>query len=129
MMEEGHDDIDGLDRVVDRMPLTLAAFALAGISLAGLPPSGGFVGKWMLLQSAMEQGLWYWALVIIVGGVLTAAYVFRVLGSAFTESSQEHEEHAVPRVMELTALTLALAAVGLGFLAPWTLPLLEGVLP
>jgi len=129
MMEEGHDDIDGLDRVVDRMPLTLAAFALAGVSLAGLPPSGGFVGKWMLLQSAMEQGLWYWALVIIVGGVLTAAYVFRVLGSAFTESAQEHEEHAVPKVMELTALTLALAAVALGFVAPWALPLLDGVLP
>jgi multicomponent Na+:H+ antiporter subunit D len=61
MTEGGHDEIDELDRVVERMPLTLAAFALAGISLAGLPPSGGFVGKWMLLQAAMEQGLWHWA--------------------------------------------------------------------
>ncbi|MEJ2602987.1 MAG: proton-conducting transporter membrane subunit [Gammaproteobacteria bacterium] len=129
MTEEGHDDIDGLDRVVDRMPVTLGAFALAGISLAGLPPSGGFVGKWMLLQSAMSQGLWHWALVIIVGGVLTAAYVFRVLGYAFTESSHEHERHSVPRTMEWAALALALVAVSLGFVAPWALPLLEGVLP
>ena len=129
MMEEGHDDIDDLDRVVERMPLTLGAFALAGISLAGLPPSGGFVGKWMLLQSAMEQGMWHWALVLIAGGVLTAAYVFRVLGFAFTESDHEHEEHAVPRTMQWTALALALGAVSLGFVAPWALPLLEGVLP
>src|SRR6056297_1697381 len=129
MTEQGHDDIDGLDRVVDRMPLTTAAFALAGISLAGLPPTGGFVGKWMLLQAALEQGLWHWALVIVGGGLLTAAYVFRVLGYAFTESSHAREEHAVPRTMEWAALALALAAVSLGFIAPWALSLLEGVLP
>jgi len=129
MTEEGHDDIDGLDRVVDRMPLTMAAFALAGISLAGLPPTGGFVGKWMLVQSALEQGLWHWALVLVGGGLLTAAYVFRVLGFAFTESSHAHEQHAVPRTMEWTALALALVAVSLGFVAPWALSLLEGVLP
>jgi len=129
MTQGGHDDIDELDRVVDRMPLTLAAFALAGISLAGLPPSGGFVGKWMLLQAAMAQELWFWAFVIIGGGVLTAAYVFRVLGFAFTESPHEHEQHEVPLTMEWTALLLALGAVLLGFVAPWALPLLDGVLP
>ena len=129
MTQGGHDEIDELDRVVDRMPLTLAAFALAGISLSGLPPSGGFVGKWMLLQAAMSQGLWFWAFVLIVGGLLTATYVFRVLGFAFTESPHEHERHNVPRTMEWTALALALAAVLLGFVAPWALPLLAGVLP
>jgi multicomponent Na+:H+ antiporter subunit D len=129
MTKSGHDQIDELDRVVERMPLTLAAFALAGISLAGLPPSGGFVGKWMLLQAAMAQGEWFWALVMIGGGALTAAYVFRVLGFAFTESPHPHESHDVPPTMEWTALLLALGAVLLGFIAPWALPLLDGVLP
>jgi multicomponent Na+:H+ antiporter subunit D len=129
MTQGGHDEIDELDRIVDRMPLTLAAFALAGISLAGLPPSGGFVGKWMLLQAAMAQGAWIWAVVIIGGGILTATYVFRVLGFAFTKSPHEHEQHDVPPTMEWTALLLALGAVALGFVAPWALPLLDGVLP
>jgi multicomponent Na+:H+ antiporter subunit D len=129
MTQGGHDEIDELDRIVDRMPLTLAAFALAGISLAGLPPSGGFVGKWMLLQAAMAQGAWFWAFVIIGGGILTATYVFRVLGFAFTKSPHEHEQHDVPPTMEWTALLLALGAVALGFIAPWALPLLDGVLP
>lgn len=124
MTHIGHDDIEGLDREVDRMPLTLTAFALAGISLAGLPPSGGFIGKWMLLQAAMSQGAWFWAVVLIAGGLLTAAYVFRVLGSAFTESSHERAAHDLPRTMQWTALALALGAVSLGFLAPWVLPLL-----
>lgn len=129
MTQGGHDEIAELDRVVDRMPLTLAAFALSGISLAGLPPSGGFVGKWMLLQAALAQGQWFWAAVMIVGGLLTATYVFRVLGFAFTKSPHEHERHDVPATMEWTALLLALGAVALGFVAPWALPLLDGVLP
>ena len=129
MTQGGHDEIAELDRVVDRMPLTLAAFALSGISLAGLPPSGGFVGKWMLLQAALAQGQWFWAVVMIVGGLLTATYVFRVLGFAFTKSPHEHERHDVPPTMEWTALLLALGAVALGFVAPWALPLLDGVLP
>ncbi|NGP52694.1 proton-conducting transporter membrane subunit [Thioalkalivibrio sp. XN8] len=129
MTQGGHDEIDELDLVVDRMPLTLAAFALAGISLAGLPPSGGFVGKWLLLESAMAQGKGIWAAIIIVGGLLTATYVFRVLGFAFTRSEHHHERHEVPAAMEWTALLLALGAVLLGFVAPWALPLLDGVLP
>jgi len=129
MTEGGHDQIDELDRIVERMPLSLAAFALAGISLAGLPPSGGFVGKWMLLQAALSQGLWHWAMVLVVGGVLTAAYVFRVLGFAFTRSQHHHESHGVPATMEWTALLLALGAVLLGMIAPYGLSLLVGVLP
>jgi multicomponent Na+:H+ antiporter subunit D len=129
MTQSGHDEISGLDKVVERMPLTLTAFALAGISLAGLPPSGGFIGKWMLLQAATAQDLWFWAFVIISGGLLTATYVFRVLGFAFTESDHEREANVVPPTMEWTALLLALGAVALGFAAPWLLPLLDGVVP
>jgi NADH:ubiquinone oxidoreductase subunit 5 (subunit L)/multisubunit Na+/H+ antiporter MnhA subunit len=73
--------------------------------------------------------MWYWALVPIVGGALTATYVFRVLGFAFTRAEIHHESHAVPATMEWTALVLALGAVLLGFVAPWVLPVLEGVLP
>jgi len=40
----GHDRIADLDRVVQRLPLTAGAFALAGVSIMGLPPSGGFNG-------------------------------------------------------------------------------------
>ncbi len=75
-----HDRIAGLDRVVQRLPLTAGAFALAGVSIMGLPPSGGFIGKWLLLQSALAQGRWDLALVMLLGGLLAAAYVFKVLG-------------------------------------------------
>ena len=39
----------------------------------GLPPSGGFVAKAMLLTAAVGEGQWWWALVILVGGLLAGA--------------------------------------------------------
>lgn len=125
---DGDDDIGRLDRVAQGMPLTLAAFALAGISLAGLPPSGGFVGKWLLLQAAFEQGQYQWAVVLLAGGLLTAAYVFRVVGYAFMQSPGATVRGA-PATMQWAALLLAFGAVALGFLAPWAAPLLDGVVP
>ena len=120
----GHDRIADLDQLAQRLPLTVAAFALAGVSLIGLPPSGGFIGKWLLLEAALMQGRWDLAVVIVLGGVLAAMYLFKVLGYAFTEASTPSKVTAVPVRMEWAALLLASGAILLGFLAPLILPLL-----
>ena len=112
-----HDRIVDLDRVVQRLPLTAGAFALAGVSIMGLPPSGGFIGKWLLLETALSQGRWDLVVVMLVGGMLAAGYVFKVLGHTFTQASVTHEAGAVPRTMEWTAFGLAVAAIVLGLIA------------
>jgi len=121
----GHDRIADLDRVVQRLPLTACAFALAGVSIMGLPPSGGFIGKWLLLEAALTQGRWDLAVVMILGGVLAAGYVFKVLGHAFTGADVSHESRGVPASMEWSALLLAFGAILLGFLASPVLSLVE----
>ena len=121
----GHDRIADLDRVAQRLPLTTWAFALAGVSIMGLPPSGGFVGKWLLLQAALAQGRWGIAVVVVVGGLLAAAYIFRVLGHAFTQAPVPHEARPVPTHMQWAALVLAGGAVLLGFIAPLVLSMLR----
>lgn len=113
----GHDRIADLDRVVQRLPVTAMAFALAGVTIMGLPPSGGFIGKWLLLELAVGQGRWDLAAVILIGGLLAAAYVFKPLGHSFTQASEPHEPQRVPRGMEWTAFALALSSVLLGFVA------------
>lgn len=85
----GHDRIDDLGGVGRAMPLTLLAFGLAGLSLMGLPPSGGFAAKWLLLRAAVETGQWWWSLAILLGGLLTAGYLFRVLATALREAPDD----------------------------------------
>ncbi len=113
----GHDRIADLDRVVQRLPLTVGAFALAGVSIMGLPPSGGFNGKWLLLQAALTQGRWEIVGVILLGGLLAAGYVFKVLGNAFTQAPKTHEPISVPARMQWAAMLLAAGAILVGFLA------------
>ena len=113
----GHDRITDLGRSVQSLPLSVSAFALAGVSIMGLPPSGGFIGKWLLLETALKQERWGMVAVIMLGGLLAAGYIFKVLRYAFIQSTASHCSRAVPVQMEWTALLLACAAILLGFLA------------
>ena len=121
----GHDRIADLDRIAQRLPITMTAFCLAGVSLMGLPPSGGFIAKWLLLEAALIHGQWFWVVVILVGGLLAAGYIFKVVGYAFTRADVVHDVQPVPLTMEWAALALALAAIALGLFAPYPLALLE----
>lgn len=111
------DAVESISGVARRLPMSLLAFGLAGLSLAGIPPSGGFVAKWLLLSAALEGGRWVWAVVIAVGGLLTLAYVLMVARYAFEEAAVPEDFRSVPRRMEATAVVLAVLAVLLGFRA------------
>jgi multicomponent Na+:H+ antiporter subunit D len=118
----GRDDINRLGGVGAQLPLTLFTFGMAGVTLMGLPPSGGFSAKWLLLQAALESGQWWWVAVMIVGGLLTAAYVFKVLRRAFLPVAEGDRVTQVPRVLEFSAFALALASILLGLFGA---PLME----
>lgn len=119
----GHDRIDGLAGVGQRMPLALMGFAIAGVSLIGLPPTGGFLAKWRLMQASFEGEQWWWALVLVVGGLLTAVNIFRVLQPAFVDPHEPVEK--VPlSALQLAPFGLALVAVVLNFTAVAALDLL-----
>jgi multicomponent Na+:H+ antiporter subunit D len=118
----GRDDISRLGGVGARLPLTLFTFGLAGVTLMGLPPSGGFSAKWLLLMAALESGQWWWVAVMIAGGLLTAAYVFKVLRRAFLPVAEGDSVTRVPRTLEFSAFALALASILLGLFGA---PLIE----
>jgi formate hydrogenlyase subunit 3/multisubunit Na+/H+ antiporter MnhD subunit len=110
----GRDDISRLGGVGAHLPLTLFSFGMAGVTLMGLPPSGGFSAKWLLLMAALDSGQWWWVVVMIGGGLLTAAYVFKVLRRAFLPVAEGDRVAPVPRTLEFAAFALALAALLLG---------------
>lgn len=128
LVSRGSDRLDRLAGLDQRLPISLFAFGIAGVSLIGLPPSGGFLAKWMLLEAAFAQGAWPWVGVVVGGSLLTAMYVFRVLAAAFRKPSGGLPEvRAVPWVMSFTALALALMALLAGFVSAPVLALLDGV--
>jgi multicomponent Na+:H+ antiporter subunit D len=121
----GSDRMDNLREIAGRMPLTTFTLALSGVSLMGLPPSGGFVAKWMTLNAVMASGQWWWVPVIVLGGLLTAGYVFLMLSYAFTPAVEPTELRSVPRTMEFAALLLAMLSILVGFGAQELIMLLQ----
>lgn len=113
----GHDRLATLSPALRASPLSVFAFALAGISLIGLPPSGGFLAKWLLLGAALDSGRFAVAVALVGGGLLTAAYVFRALGRALRPGTGRAFESAgtVSPLMAWSTLGLGLLSIALGF--------------
>jgi multicomponent Na+:H+ antiporter subunit D len=120
--------VDALAGVSRHMPLSLFAFGLAAVSLMGLPPSGGFNAKWLLLQAAITSGQWGWIVPLLGGGLLTAGYVFRVFRVSFLQGSDD-PFRTTPLAWDLIALALAVSAIVLGFAAMEPLSVLRVGMP
>jgi multicomponent Na+:H+ antiporter subunit D len=120
----GHDRIADLAGIGRALPVSVLTFALAGVALMGLPPSGAYAAKKLFLDAAAETGQWWWELVMQVGGLLTASYVVLVLAHALWRADDPVKLHApVSRLGEAAALALALCSLLLGFAAVGPAPL------
>jgi len=108
------DLLKDLQGVAARVPVAILAWGLAGISLIGLPPSGGFIGKWQLLTSAIRLGQWPYAAVILFGGLLASGYVFRVLWHAFLTPEAPRPTHKIPFSMLAAAIFLGVLILVMG---------------
>ena len=79
----GPPTLDAIAGLGQRMPVTMAAFVLAGMSLIGVPGTAGFVSKWYLVLGALERDWWWMALVIICGSLLSVVYIWRIVEVAY----------------------------------------------
>ncbi len=109
-------ELDGIGR---RMPWTMAAFTIGVLSMIGLPPTFGFVGKWFMLQGALQTEQFIPVAVIAVSTLLNAGcflpIVYRAFFKAPASGSTPHGE--APLAMLLALLATAAATIIL-FFAP-----------
>jgi multicomponent Na+:H+ antiporter subunit D len=77
---ENVSEMNGIGR---QMPVTMGAFALASMGLAGIPPVNGFISKWYLVQGTLDVGQSFFAVILLLSGLLNAGYLFSIVGRAF----------------------------------------------
>jgi len=77
-------ELHGIGR---RMPWTMTAFAIAALSMIGLPPTIGFVSKWFMLSGAMSASSTFGSSVavtaIVISTLLNATYFLPIVYHAF----------------------------------------------
>ncbi len=105
-------DFAGLGR---RMPFTMAAIAIAGLSLIGIPGTAGFISKWFLVLGTLEQGWWPLAVLILLGSFLALIYVGRILEAAYFGTPKENSAvREAPLSMLIPIWILVIANVYFG---------------
>jgi len=92
------------------MPITYLAYLIAIISMAGIPPMGGFISKWLIFQAVIDQGLIFVGIAVFFGSVGSFLYVFRPLAALFL--GQEFREYK--DVKEAPLLILIPTAIIMG---------------
>ena len=111
-----HDRLSHLGGSAARLPLAWLAIALAGLSLLGAPPTGGFIGKWWLLSAAFAEENHLIAAVVLLGTLITAAGLWRLLDLALCPASPMIRR-PLPHPDALLAHRLSMLALGLALLA------------
>ena len=112
-------DLAGIGR---KMPLTMAAFTVAGFGLIGTPGTSGFISKWYLALGAFERGWWWLVFLIVASSLIAVVYVGRVLEVAWRREPSPAVAGASdpPLSMLVPMILLAAATVYFGFFTEWT---------
>lgn len=115
-------DFAGLGRSA---PWTMTAFAIAGLSLIGVPLTVGFQSKFALLTAAQAEGYWWAAMIIVFSSVLAVIYIGRVLESVFFRppDNLQKVQGEAPLIMLVPLWILALSNLYFGINAEATLQL------
>jgi multicomponent Na+:H+ antiporter subunit D len=118
-------EVSQLDGIGRRMPWTMGAFAVASLSMIGLPPAAGFVSKWYMLSGAVAAQHWAAVGVIALSTLLNAGYFLPIVYRAFFvapggrddshDGGHRHGEAPLPMVI---ALCVTAAATLLLFFLP-----------
>ena len=113
------EDLAGIGR---RMPLTMAAFAIAGFGLVGTPGTVGFISKWYLAVGALDNGWWVLVFLIVASSLVALVYVGRVLEVAWLREPPKAmaDVRDPPPSMLLPLLVLAAATIYFGIDTEWS---------
>ena len=110
-------EIHELEGIGRSMPVTMGAFAVGSVGLAGIPAFAGFVSKWNLGVGSLDAGYGVFIGVLVLSGLLNVAYFFPIVHSAFFRGKGRVRFDEASPALWVPLATTAAASVVLG-LAP-----------
>ena len=117
--QTGTDEIDSYAGLSERSPLLAFSLTLFLLSLAGIPPLAGFIGKFYVFSSAIEGRFFTLAVVAALNSAVAAFYYFKVVRVMYLAPPLTREPllHSAPLLIALLVTLIGIVAVGV-FPAP-----------
>jgi multicomponent Na+:H+ antiporter subunit D len=120
----GTRNVHDFGQLYKKMPLTMAAFTIGGLSIVGIPPTCGFFSKWYLVIGAIEAQQWVFAGALLLSSLLTAVIFFKILVRIYFGDTSDNEPSnetmtpafdEAPLSMLLPTGIMAIGVLTLGF--------------
>jgi len=108
-----------------RHPWLAGAFTVMLLSLAGIPLTAGFLGKFYLLLAGVQSHLWLLAIILVVNSAVSLYYYLRVIIAMYTHPREGHPEHATPHLTAMDAAALTVLTIALFWLGIYPGPLIR----
>ena len=119
-----------LGGIIHKMPITYLAYLIAIISMAGIPPMGGFISKWLIFQAVIDKGLVFVGIAVFFGSIGSFLYVFRPLAALFL--GQELKEYKkikeVPLLMMIPTVILMIMNIYTGIFPAGILKFINNII-
>ncbi len=107
------EDIEDFAGLAKRQPLAAFLMLVFMVSLAGIPPTAGFIGKFYVFMAAVEAGLAWLAVVALIFAAISAYYYMRVVMVMYMREP-DPSAGEVPQLVASPALTVVLACAVAG---------------
>ena len=109
------EQIEDYKGLVWKRPFIGAVFTAALLSLAGIPLTAGFIGKYYIVFTGVSAGLWMLAVLLVVNSVISLYYYLRVIAVMYEKS----EPSASGAVLSTASITVAALLAVLAFFLIW----------
>jgi len=121
---DGSEDIATFDGLHQRSPFLAFALLIGVVSLAGVPLTAGFYGKFFVFGLAVDQGHFIVLGIAIVGAAIGFYYYLKVARSMYWNAPQTGNATTIP-ISPVTRLVLAALVAAIFILGVYPKPLLE----
>jgi NADH-quinone oxidoreductase subunit N len=121
--ERGNDELRDYAGLWHTHPGLAALMTISLLSLGGLPPTVGFIGKWYIFTAAVSSGYYGLAIIGVLTSVVSVFFYLRVVVMMYMADRQT--ERALPAVTGLGLAALALAIVAIVYLGVLPAPVLD----
>jgi len=124
--------IDDMGRVGKQAPWLTGSLIVIALGMVGLPPTGGFFGKWNIILGALEAGNYVSVAAVVLSTLLTLAYFVKLFEGIFRQTSTRLDVQfgEIPLSFKMTLGVTSAAIMLLGlFSSPIVQLLLNHALP
>jgi NADH-quinone oxidoreductase subunit N len=111
--EKDAEDIESYSALFWQHPALACIFSSALLSLAGIPLTVGFVGKFYILAAGLQAGFWVTAFVLVMSSVIGLYYYLRIISTMFAgqKSIAPQEEKANPVFYMVSIIALSVLSL------------------